>query len=75
MKSRDSGMISRDARREMEDFINQHLDDKAKGWPKSSLSGEDSSGAEPVQKVRKANRIRMPRSESHGSGRVPRLRK
>ncbi len=75
MESRDSGMISRDARREMEDFINQHLDDKAKGWPRSSLSSEDSSGADPVQKVRKASRIRMPRSEPHGSGRVPRLRK
>ena len=56
--SEDTDIIGHKARREMEEFINQHLHDQAKGWPISCLFGEDSSGAGQVQQVRKRNKIR-----------------
>ncbi len=43
MDSKDLINIGHKAKSETEAFINRHLDDQAKGWPKSCLSGPDSA--------------------------------
>jgi hypothetical protein len=41
MDSQDFIQLSNKAKSETEDFINRHLNDRAKGWPKTDLSGPD----------------------------------
>jgi len=41
MDSQDFIQLSNKAKNETEDFINRHLNDRAKGWPKTCLSGPD----------------------------------
>lgn len=41
MDAQDLIKIGRKAKSETEAFINRHLNDQAKGWPKSCLSGSD----------------------------------
>ncbi|MHC4206779.1 MAG: hypothetical protein ACYSTT_19160 [Planctomycetota bacterium] len=53
MDSQDIIKISDKAKKEAEAFINQHLNDKAKGWPKSCLS--DPNYAEYFQKEQDKN--------------------
>jgi hypothetical protein len=49
--SRDEDIIGHKARCETEAFINQHIHDRAKGWPVSCRFGADSTGSGPVQQV------------------------
>ena len=37
MKNEDVILLGREARDETEDFINQHFENRTKGWPKISL--------------------------------------
>ena len=53
VNSEDTDIIGHKARREMEEFINQHLHNRAKGWPVSCRFGPDSSEARPAQQGRK----------------------
>ncbi|HUS73315.1 MAG TPA: hypothetical protein VMY06_09645 [Sedimentisphaerales bacterium] len=53
VKSRDLAKIGHKARCETEEFINQHIHDRDKGWPVSLRLGADSDGAGPAQQVRK----------------------
>lgn len=53
MNSRDTDIIGHKARRETEEFINQHIHDRAKGWPVSCRFGADYTGSRQVQQVRK----------------------
>ena len=41
MDSQDLIKIGHKAKSETEAFINRHLNDRAKGWPKTSLCGPD----------------------------------
>jgi hypothetical protein len=41
MDSQDFIQLSNKAKSETEDFINRHLNNKAKGWPKTDLSDPD----------------------------------
>lgn len=51
--SEDTDIIGHKARREMEEFINQHLHDRAKGWPVSCRFGPDSTNSDQVQQDKK----------------------
>ena len=53
MDSQDINKISNKAKSETEAFINQHLNDRAKGWPKSCLS--DPNYADYFQKEQDKN--------------------
>ena len=53
MNSEDTDIVGHKARREMEDFINQHLHDRAKGWPVSCRFGPDYTGPRQAQQVPK----------------------
>jgi hypothetical protein len=41
MDSQDLNIIGNRAKSETEAFINRHLNDRAKGWPKTRLYGPD----------------------------------
>jgi len=49
--SEDTDIVGHKARREMEEFINRHLHDHAKGWPVSCRFGPDYTGSRQVQEV------------------------
>ena len=53
MDSKDIIVISQRAKSETEAFINCHLDDHAKGWPKISLSGLNDTRYKQQQKSKK----------------------
>ena len=53
MDSQDINNIGHKAKSETEAFINRHLDDRAKGWPKNCLS--DPNCAEYFQKEQGKN--------------------
>jgi len=53
VNSRDLVIIGHKARCETEDFINQHIHDRGKGWPVSLRLDADSNGARPAQQVRR----------------------
>jgi|GEM_PF-4530836 len=53
VNSRDLVVIGQEARCETEDFINQHIHDRGKGWPVPLRLDADSGGAGPAQQVRK----------------------
>lgn len=59
MDSKELDKIAQKARRETEDFLNNHIHDSAKGWPVSCPSRADSAGPRQVQQVTTRSRIRM----------------
>ena len=54
MDSQDIIRISRKAKNETEAFINRHLDDRAKGWPKLCLCRSASAWTSQRQQPQKA---------------------
>ena len=57
MESKDIIVISQRAKSETENFINRHLDDHAKGWPKVSLCGSDNTRYKQQQKSKKLQMV------------------
>jgi len=53
MNSQDIVSIGRKAKSETEDFINRHLNDRAKGWPVNSLWTSTSGERKQEQRLRK----------------------
>ncbi len=53
MNSQDIISMGRRAKSETEDFINRHLNDRAKGWPVNSLWGSAYSESRQEQRLRK----------------------
>jgi len=53
MDSQDVIKIGHEAKRETEAFINRHINDSDKGWPKICLAGSAYTGYRQAQPVRK----------------------
>jgi len=53
MNSQDIISIGRKAKSETEDFINRHLNDRAKGWPVNSLWTSTSGESRQERRFRK----------------------
>ena len=49
--------IGRRAKTETETFINRHLNDRAKGWPKICLCGPPCDSFSQEQKIEKRNKM------------------
>ena len=62
MKSRDTDIIGLRARRETEEFINQNIHDRAKGWPVSYHFGTDYTDSRQVKRVSKQGKQTQKRS-------------
>jgi hypothetical protein len=56
MDSQDIIRISRKAKNETEAFINRHLDDRAKGWPKLCLCRSTNAWSEQRRESQKSTR-------------------
>jgi len=59
MDSQDLVKIGSRAKSETEAFINRHLNDRAKGWPKSCLCGEANTQYSQEQQVTKGSNVRI----------------
>ncbi len=55
MDSQDIIKVSHKAKRETEAFINRHLDDRAKGWPKLCLCRSTNAWSEQRQQAKRYN--------------------
>ncbi len=53
MDTHDIINMGRKAKSETEAFINRHLDDQAKGWPKTSFCGSTYAGSSQERQGRK----------------------
>ncbi len=63
MEALDLIKIGRKAKSETETFINRHLNDRAKGWPKTSLYGTAYTQYRQEQQATKGSNVRISMSQ------------
>jgi len=63
MDSQDLIKISHKAKSETEAFINRHLNDRAKGWPKNYLYGTAYTQFHQEQQATKGSNVRISMSQ------------